>query len=85
MADERWEKLVEQQGISYAKTIAGSMNLKLETARNCAAQFSILSPGEKCQSKRDVVEIPKFGNVRPCRCASANQTCSTVSFLTLLL
>src|SRR5205814_3963921 len=30
MADERWEKLVEQQGIAYAQTIAGAMNLKLD-------------------------------------------------------
>ena len=30
MADERWERLVEQQGISYAQTIAGAMNLKLD-------------------------------------------------------
>src|SRR6476659_2341819 len=29
MADERWERLVEQQGIAYAKTVAGAMNLKL--------------------------------------------------------
>ena len=27
MADERWEKLVEQQGVAYAKTVAGAMNL----------------------------------------------------------
>ena len=30
MADERWERLVEQQGISYAKTVAEAMNLKLD-------------------------------------------------------
>ena len=30
MADERWERLAEQQGIAYAKTIAEAMNLKLE-------------------------------------------------------
>jgi uncharacterized protein (DUF1778 family) len=30
MADERWERLVEQQGIAYAKTVAEAMNLKLE-------------------------------------------------------
>jgi|SRR4030095_7064094 uncharacterized protein (DUF1778 family) len=30
MADERWERLVEQQGISYANTIAGAMNLKID-------------------------------------------------------
>jgi hypothetical protein len=30
MADERWERLVEQQGIAYAQTIAGALNLKLD-------------------------------------------------------
>src|SRR6478609_12222084 len=31
-----------------------------QTARNCAGQFSILSPGEKCQSKKGIVEILSF-------------------------
>jgi len=30
MADERWERLVEQQGIAYAKTVAQAMNLKVD-------------------------------------------------------
>jgi len=30
MADERWERLVEQQGIAYAKTVAKVMKLKLD-------------------------------------------------------
>ena len=30
MADERWERLAEQQGIAYAKTVADAMNLKLD-------------------------------------------------------
>jgi hypothetical protein len=29
-ADERWEGLVEQQGMAYAQTVAGAMNLKLD-------------------------------------------------------
>jgi len=29
MADERWERLAEKQGIAYAKTVAKAMNLKL--------------------------------------------------------
>jgi len=29
MADERWERLVEQQGIAYAKTVAEALNLKV--------------------------------------------------------
>jgi hypothetical protein len=31
MADERWERLAEQQGIAYAKTVADAMKLKLDT------------------------------------------------------
>jgi uncharacterized protein (DUF1778 family) len=30
MADERWERLAEQQGIAYAQTVAEAMNLKLD-------------------------------------------------------
>src|SRR4029077_3661790 len=30
MADERWERLVGQQGIAYARTVAEAMNLKLD-------------------------------------------------------
>jgi hypothetical protein len=28
MADERWKRLAEQQGVAYAKTVAQAMNLK---------------------------------------------------------
>jgi uncharacterized protein (DUF1778 family) len=30
MADERWKRLAEQQGVAYAKTVADAMNLKLD-------------------------------------------------------
>jgi predicted CopG family antitoxin len=30
MTDGRWERLSEQQGIAYAKTIAEAMNLKVD-------------------------------------------------------
>jgi hypothetical protein len=30
MADERWERLAEQQGVAYAKTVAEAMNLNLD-------------------------------------------------------
>jgi uncharacterized protein (DUF1778 family) len=30
MADERWKRLAEQQGVAYAKTVAEEMNLKLD-------------------------------------------------------
>jgi uncharacterized protein (DUF1778 family) len=30
MADERWKRLAEQQGIAYAKTVAEAMDVKLD-------------------------------------------------------
>jgi uncharacterized protein (DUF1778 family) len=30
MADERWKRLAEQQGVAYAKTVAQAMNLKVD-------------------------------------------------------
>ena len=30
MADERWKRLAEQQGVAYAKTVAEAMKLNLE-------------------------------------------------------
>ena len=30
MADERWKRLAEHQGVAYAKTVAEAMNLKLD-------------------------------------------------------
>src|SRR5258705_13923739 len=29
MADERWKRLAEQEGVAYAKTVAGAMKLEL--------------------------------------------------------
>jgi len=56
MANESWDRLAEQQGVAYAKTVAEAMNLNStwtlrQTARNCAEQFSTLSAGEKCQKQ----------------------------------
>jgi hypothetical protein len=55
-------ELVEQQGVAYARTVAEAMNLKLDaaiqqTARNCAEQFSILSPGKKCESRKALPSV----------------------------
>ena len=47
MADERWERLVEQQGIAYAKTVAEAMNLKLD----------IDNPGDREKLRRAVLEL----------------------------
>src|SRR6266850_4631729 len=47
MADERWERLVEQQGISYAKTVAEAMNLKLDMD----------SPADREKLRRAVLDL----------------------------
>ena len=33
MADERWKRLAEQQGVAYAKTVAEAMKLKLDMVK----------------------------------------------------
>src|SRR5215467_14497099 len=47
MADEHWERLVEQQGIAYAKTVAEAMNLKL----------NMDSPTDREKLRRAVLEL----------------------------
>ena len=47
MADERWERLVEQQGVAYAKTIAGALNLKLDMD----------NPADRGKLRRAVLEL----------------------------
>src|SRR5215472_128603 len=47
MADERWERLVEQQGIAYAKTVAEAMNLKV----------NMDSPADREKLRRAVLDL----------------------------
>jgi hypothetical protein len=47
MADERWERLVEQQGIAYAKTVAEAMNLKLDMD----------NPADREKLRREVLDL----------------------------
>ena len=58
MADERWARLAEQQGIAYAKTVAEAMNLKLDM-NNAAdreklrrAVLDLVAGGKKPKLKR---------------------------------
>ena len=65
MADERWKRLAEQQGVAYAKTVAEAMKLKLDMDNPADREklrraFSILSPGKKCERKHGAVEILSF-------------------------
>jgi uncharacterized protein (DUF1778 family) len=62
MADERWERLAEQQGIAYAKTVAEAMKLKLDMdspADREKLRRAVLDlvPGEKCESKKALPSI----------------------------
>jgi hypothetical protein len=47
MADERWERLAEQQGVAYAKTVAEAMNLKLDAD----------NPGDREKLRRAVLDL----------------------------
>jgi len=47
MADERWERLAEQQGIAYAKTVAKATNLKPDMD----------SPADRERLRRAVLEL----------------------------
>src|SRR5215831_14099430 len=47
MADERWERLVEQQGIAYAKTVAEALNLKLDMD----------NPADRGKLRRTILEL----------------------------
>ena len=47
MANERWERLVEQQGVAYAKTVAEAMNLKLDAD----------SPADREKLRRAILDL----------------------------
>ena len=47
MADERWKRLAEQQGVAYAKTVAEARNLELD----------MNNPADREKLRRAVLEI----------------------------
>jgi uncharacterized protein (DUF1778 family) len=47
MADERWERLIQQQGIAYAKTVAEAMDLKVD----------MNNPADREKLRRAVLEL----------------------------
>src|SRR5512133_617609 len=47
MADERWKRLTEQQGVAYAKTVAEAMNLK----------FDADNPGDREKLRRAILDL----------------------------
>ena len=54
MADERWERLAEQQGIAYAKTVAEAMNLKVDAD----------NPADRQKLRRAVLDLVAGRNMR---------------------
>ncbi|MGC1321403.1 MAG: hypothetical protein WA849_04415 [Candidatus Udaeobacter sp.] len=47
MADERWKRLAEQQGVAYAKTVAEAMKLKVDAD----------NPGDREKLRRAVLDL----------------------------
>jgi hypothetical protein len=54
MADERWERLVEQQGVAYAKTVAQAMNLKIDAD----------NPADREKLRRAILDLVAQGKMR---------------------
>ena len=63
MADERWEKLVEQQGVAYAQTLAGALNLKLDAD----------NPADREKLRRAVLDLVAGGKMRKQKGASPSR------------
>jgi hypothetical protein len=47
MADERWERLVAQQGVAYAKTVAEALNLTVDMD----------SPADREKLRREILKL----------------------------
>src|SRR6266487_6311926 len=77
MADERWERLVEQQGVTYAKTVADAMNLKLDMG----------NPADREKLRRAILDLVAGRKMRKQKTASLKFSRSLPSkrgFLTTL-
>jgi uncharacterized protein (DUF1778 family) len=71
MADERWERLAEQQGVAYAKTVAEAMKLKLD-ADNSSRPREI-APGSSRSCRREKNAKAKRAWLKFCRSLSDKQ------------
>jgi uncharacterized protein (DUF1778 family) len=54
MADERWKRLAEQQGVAYAKTVAEAMNLRLDA----------YNPADREKLRRAVLDLVAGRKIR---------------------
>ena len=60
MADERWKRLAEQQGIAYARTVAEAMDLKLDMD-NPADREKLRREGSRsCRRKKNAKAKRRF-------------------------
>src|SRR5678815_4357436 len=73
MADERWKRLAEQQGIAYAKTVGEAMNLNLD-ADNPAdreklrrAVLDLVAGRKMPKQKRRATDAPPHPSTAPIR------------------
>jgi hypothetical protein len=53
MADERWERLAEQRGIAYAKTVAEAMKLELDADNPADREKFAPSSSRSCRREKN--------------------------------
>jgi hypothetical protein len=77
MADQRWERLAEQQGIAYAKTVAEAMNLKLDMdnpadrEKLCRAILGLCRREKNAKAKTAWLKFFRCGFARRLRSAAS--------------
>ena len=59
MADERWKRLAEQQGVAYAKTVADAMGLKIDTD-NPADRQKFAEHSRSCRREKNAKGLVLF-------------------------
>ena len=63
MADERWKRMAEQQGVAYTNTVAEAMNPKLDMD----------NPADREKLRRAVLDLVASRKMRKQRGASLNR------------
>jgi uncharacterized protein (DUF1778 family) len=76
MADERWERLVGQQGIAYARTVAEAMNLKLDMDTPADREKLRRAISRSCRRERNAKA--KTAWLKFFRSLSAKHFCSAI-------
>ena len=60
MADERWKRLAEQQGVAYAKTVAEAMKLKLGHGQSSRPREIAPSSSRSCRREKNAEGKRRF-------------------------